>query len=184
MSNRHEQKLFNNFFSMSFLDKKNESLKQFLARFMSIIASFQLLDKSKINHFKRTIATHYVFKENFNLKEMSIFQRYVASIRKLKTLLKNVNNRLKFFFIEYFKSRVSRSINSFNFIREMLKIIAFINYLRRFFSQVQKKIKEKKRCDKCFQSNHVYTQLEIFCKNKKSINMKKRQTQLVELEID
>ena len=184
LSNRHEQKLFNNLFFMSSLDKKNESLKQFLARFMFIIASLQLLDKSKINHLKRTIATRYVLKENFNLKKMSIFQKHVANIRKSKTSLKNVNNRLKSFFMKYFKSRVSRSINSFNFIRKMLKIIAFINYLRRFFSQVQKKIKEKKRCDKCFQLSHVYTQLDASCKNKKSINMKKKQTQFVEFEID
>ena len=49
---------------MSFVDKKNEILKQFLARFLFTIASLQLLDKFKINYLKRTIATRYMIEKN------------------------------------------------------------------------------------------------------------------------
>ena len=161
---------------MNFVDKKNEILKQFLARFLFTIASLQLFDKFKINHFKRTIATRYVIKKDFNLKEITTSQKYVAKVQKLKTSLKSVDNRIKFSFIEYIKSRATRSINSSNFTRKIIKIVVTINYLRRFFSQIQKKIKKKKRCDKCFQKSHVYTQVDVFYKNKKFINMKKKQT--------
>ena len=178
--NRHEQKLFKNFFFINFVDKKNEILKQFLARFLFTIASFQLLDKFKINYFKRTIATRYVIKENFNLKKITTFQKYVVEIRKLKTSLKSVDNRIKFSFIEYIKSRATRSINSSNSTRKMNKIVVTINYLRRFLSQIQKKIKKKKLCDKCFQKSHVYTQVDVFCKNKKFINMKRKTNSICE----
>ena len=153
-------------------------MKQFLARFLSTIVSLQLFDKFKINYLKRTIATRYVIKKSFNLKEITIFQKYVIEIRKLKTSLKNVDNRIKFSSIEYIKSRATRSINSSNFTRKIIKIVVTINYLRRFFSQIQKKIKKKKRCDKCFQKSHVYTQVDVFCKDKKFINMKKNKLNL------
>ena len=132
-------------------------MKQFLARFLSTIASLQLFDKFKINYLKRTIATRYVIKEDFNLKAITTFQKYVVEIRKLKTSLKSVDNRIKFSFIEYIKSRATRSINSSNFTRKVIKVVVTINYLCRFLFQIQKKIKKKNRCDKCFQKNHVYT---------------------------
>ena len=158
-------------------------MKQFLTRFLFTIASLQLFDKFKINYFKRTIATRYVIRKDFNVEKITTFQKYDVEIRKLKISLKSVNNRIKSSFIKYIKNRVTRSINSSNFTRKMIKIVVTINHLRRFFSQIQKKIK-KKRYDKYFQKNHVYIQVDVFCKNKKFINMKKRQTQFAKLEID
>ena len=93
-----------------------------------------MLDKFKINYFKYIIATRYVIKKNLNLEKITIFQKYIANIRKLEILLKNVDNRLKFNIVKYIKSRATQLINLLNFSRKIIKIVVIINYLRCFFS--------------------------------------------------
>ena len=54
----------------------------------------------------------------------------------------------------------------------------------RFSTHVQKKIKLKKKCVKCFKLNHISTQANASCKNEKFMFVKEIQAKLSTINLD
>jgi hypothetical protein len=118
--NKIERKLFNVNFSMNKLfDKFNEIFEIFLIRFTICVISLFMFDKTKINHFNRTITLRYVHK-NSHLNEINFFDKHLIEIRKMNSLIKNIDNRIDISnridaltTTKKFRIRISRNLTTF-----------------------------------------------------------------------
>ena len=181
MNNAYNE-LFDDKFFMKFKNK-NEIFDQYLSRFNNLITSLNLNDVLKVNQLFKIINKRLInaITHLFECKNYRTFVKKVRTIIHQKKTLNDIDRHIEFKTTRIFKAKIidvffwmikNRKIDAFFINRATKRKNTEYNLIRLFFHIVFK-FKTKKKCYKCFKSDHRINEQNVFCKNQKTEFKKK-----------